>query len=232
MPEIRPQTPIAIKQYGRVDIVICIDTTGSMSEVIEAVKSNIATHLIGNLKSQMAKNQSPLEWRGRVIGYGDLNEGEPIFESDFTNDESMLADTIMNIPRTGGGDLPESTLDALIVASNSLWRTDVSAHRIVILFTDAPPLPEMHPNTMPTGPRDVDEVISKLTAQKVKLFLYGPDDPNFTKLNLVPKAAITLFPPDKIYDNLQGIIDFSKEFKQMAATISGEMLNSLPSASM
>jgi len=231
MPEIRPQAPITIKQYGRVDLVLCIDTTGSMSGAIEAVKSNIATHLIGNLKIQMAKNQSPLEWRGRVIGYGDLNEGEPIFETVFNNDEALLADTIMNIPRTGGGDLPESTLDALIVASRSPWRTDVGAHRIVILFTDAPPHPEMHSNTMPSGPRDVDEVISQLTAQKVKLFLYGPEDPNFTKLNLVPTASITLFPPDKIHDNLQSIIDFSKEFNQMAATISGEMLNALPTAS-
>lgn len=232
MPEIRPQSPITIKQYGRVDLVICIDTTGSMSEVIEAVKTNIATQLIGNLKIQMAKNQSPLEWRGRVIGYGDLNEGEPIFESDFTSDESALQNTVMNIPRTSGGDLPESTLDALIVASRSPWRTDAGAHRIVILFTDAPPHPEMHPDTIPSGPRDVDEVISQLTAQKVKLFLYGPDDSNFAELNKIPKASITLFPPDKIYDNLQSLIDFSKEFKQMAATISGEMLNALPTASM
>lgn len=232
MPEIRPQAPIAIKQYGRVDLVICIDTTGSMSEVIEAVKANVATHLIGKLKSQMARNQSPLEWRARVIGYGDLNEGEPIFESCFTGDEAVLADTVMNIPRTGGGDIPESTLDALMVASRSPWRTDGGAHRIVILFTDAPPHPEMHANTAPTGPRDVDEVISQLTAQKVKFFLYGPQDPLYERLKLVPKAPITLFPPDQIYDNLQNLIDFSKEFQQMAATISGDMLNAPGLASM
>lgn len=225
MPEIRPQAPIAVKQYGRVDLVICIDTTGSMSEVIDAVKANIATHLIGNLKSQMAKSQSPLEWRARVIGYGDLNEGDPVFQSVFTSEEALLADTVKNLPHTQGGDAPESTLDALLLASKSPWRTDAAAHRIVILFTDAPPHPEMHANTAPTGPRDIDEVISQLTAQKVKLFLFGPQDPLYDRLNLLPKSSITQFPAEQVHDNLQNLIDFSKTFQQMAATISGDILH-------
>jgi von Willebrand factor type A domain len=225
MPEIRPQAPITIKQYGKVDLVICIDTTGSMSGVIEAVKTNIATHLIGGLKGQMARNQSPLDWRARVIGYGDLNEGEAVFESSFTSDESELTSTVMNIPRTGGGDEPESTLDAMLIASKSPWRTDVSAHRIVILFTDASPHPEMHSNTMSSGPRDVDEVVSQLTAQKVKLFIYAPNNPLYERLKLLPKAQVTLFPADKAHEGLQNLVDFTKEFEQMAKTISGDMLN-------
>ncbi len=225
MPEIRPQAPIAIKQYGKVDIVICIDTTGSMSEVIEAVKSNVATHLIGGLKGQMARNQSPLDWRARVIGYGDLKIGEAVFESPFTSDEGQLTSAVMNIPRTGGGDEPESTLDAMMIASRSPWRTDAAAHRIVILFTDASPHPEMHANTMPAGPRDVDEVISQITAQKVKLFIYAPHTPIYERLKLIPKAQVTLFPADKAHEGLQNLVDFTKEFEQMAKTISGDMLN-------
>lgn len=225
MPEIKPQGPVSIKQYGIVDLVICIDTTGSMSDVIEAVKSNVATHLIGGIKTQMAKNQSPLDWRARVIGYGDLNEGEAIYESAFTSNESELTNTVMNIPRTGGGDEPESTFDAMVVASQSPWRTDTAAHRVVILFTDASPIPELHSNTLPSGPRDVDEVISQLISQKVKLFLYGPQNTMYEKLKLLPKAQITLFPPEKTHDNLQSLVDFSKEFEQMAKTISGDLLN-------
>jgi hypothetical protein len=225
MPEIKPQAPVQIKTYGRVDLVICLDTTGSMSGVIESVKSNIATHLIGGLKTLMARNQSPLEWRARVIGYGDLNDGEPLFESTFTSDEAVVTSTLMGIPRTGGGDLPESTLDALLIAGRSPWRTDGAAHRVVVLFTDAPPHPQMHPNTVPSGPRDVDEVISQLTAQKVKLFVYAPQDPAYERLRLLPKSQITLFPADKTHDGLEKLIDFSKEFTQMAATISGEILN-------
>lgn len=225
MAEIRPQAPIAIKQYGKVDLVICIDTTGSMSEAIEAVKSNIATHLIGGLKGQMTKNQSPLDWRARVIGYGDLNEGEAVFESAFTSDEAELTKTVMNIPRTGGGDIPESALDAMMIGAKSPWRTDGAAHRIVILFTDAPSHPEMHSNTAPSGPRDVDEVISQLTAQRVKLFVYAPQDSTYERLRLLPKSQVTLFPADKAHEGLQNLVDFTKEFEQMAKTISGEMLN-------
>lgn len=225
MAEIRPQAAVSIKQYGKVDLVVCIDTTGSMTDVIEAVKSNIATHLIGGLKGQMAKNQSPLDWRARVIGYGDLNEGEAVFESPFTSDEAELTNTVMNIPRTGGGDEPESTLDAMMIAAKSSWRTDGSAHRIVILFTDASAHPQMHANTAPSGPRDVDEVISQLTAQRVKLFVYAPQNSTYERLRLLPKSQVTLFPADKAHEGLQNLVDFSKEFEQMAKTISGEMLN-------
>lgn len=232
MAEIRPQAPIAIKQYGKVDLVICIDTTGSMSGVIEAVKSNVVTHLIGGLKNQMAKNQSTLEWQARVIGYGDLNDGEPVYESDFTDNEEVLTNEVMGIPRTQGGDIPESTLDALWIAAQSPWLSDAASHRIVILFTDAPPHEEMHSNTAPSGPRDVDEVISQLMAQKVKLFLYGPEDKSYGKLRMLPKSQIALFPADKVHDGLQSLVDFSKEFEQMAKTISGDMLNTPGMASM
>ena len=225
MAEIKPQAPIAIKQYGKVDLVICIDTTGSMEGVIDAVKSNIATHLIGGLKGQMALNQSPLDWRAKVIGYGDLNIGEAVFESTFTNNEAELTNTIMNIPRTAGGDEPESTLDAMMIAAKSAWRTDGAAHRIVILFTDASAHPEMHANTVPSGPRDVDELISQLTAQRVKLFVYAPQDTTYERLRLLPKSQVTLLPPDKAHEGLQNLVSFTKEFEQMAKTISGEMLN-------
>jgi len=225
MAEIKPQGVVTIKQYGKVDLVICIDTTGSMTTAIATVQANIANHLIGGLKGQMARNQSPLDWRAKVIGYGDLNIGEAVFESAFTNNETELTNTVMNIPRTGGGDEPESSLDAMMIAAKSSWRTDGAAHRIVILFTDASPHPEMHANTVPSGPRDVDELISQLTAQRVKLFVYAPQNATYERLRLLPKSQVTLLPPGKIHEGLQKLVDFSKEFEQMAKTISGEMLN-------
>ena len=219
MPEIRPQPQGVIKQYGRIDLVICLDTTGSMSPIIDAVKDYIAIHLIGEMKSQMSKNQMPFEWRARVIGFGDL-DADPFYTIPFTSDERVLVDAIKNITRSGGA--TEYDLDALMTAADSPWRADAPAHRIVILFTDEPTHPSLHPST---GSGNVQTVINKLTAQRIKLFLFGPDDITFVELQKVPKAEIMLFPESEVHAMLIKL-DFRKIFEQMAKTISSEIVKS------
>ena len=220
MPEIRPtQQQAGVKQYGRIDLVICLDTTGSMNPIIDAVRDYIITHLIGEMKNQMTKNQMPFEWRARVIGFGDL-DADPFYAVPFTSDESVLVDAIRNIDRSGGD--TEYDLDALMVAADSPWRTDAPTHRIVVLFTDEPTYPSLHSST---GKGDVQTVIKKLTDQRIKLFLFGPEDKTFLELQKIPKAEIMLFPESGVHEMLIKL-DFRKIFEQMAKTISTEMIKS------
>lgn len=219
MPEIRPQQQVGVKQYGRLDLVICLDTTGSMDPIIDAVRDYIVTHLIGEMKNQLSHSQMPLEWRARVIGYGDL-DADPFYTIPFTSDEHDLINAIRNITHSGGS--TEYTLDALLTATRSPWRTDAPTHRIVVLFTDEPSHPALHPST---GTGTVQSVIDEMAAQRIKLFLFGPDDSTFMELKKLPKSEITLFPESDVHAMLTKL-DFRKIFEQMAKTISSEMVKS------
>ena len=224
MPEIKQiDSSVAAKSYGYVDIVVALDTTGSMSGIINAVQRNIAAKLIGELKKQMAKSQSMLAWRGRVIGYGDVKIGEPITGNPFTDQESVLVDQIMNIPPTGGGDEPESALDALMVATRSDWR-EGPVHKVVVLITDATTHPQMEPSTVSSGPRDVAFLREEMIKQRIKLFLYGQECLSYVELKRLPKASIALWPASEIYDALP-TLDFAKEFEVMAKTISDAVVD-------
>lgn len=221
MPQIRPmKQEIKVKQYGRVDLVVCLDTTGSMNPIIDAVREHITTHLIGELNNQLSRNQMPLEWQARIVGFGNRN-ADPFYSTNFTNNEKDLVQAIYDIPTFDG--TRECSLDALLDAARSSWRTDVSTHRIVVLFTDEPSYPEVDPAY---GGGDVEDVIQELLAQKIKLFLFGPEDKIFSALRKLPKAEITL-PQDGDVHGMMRRLDFSKVFEQMAKTISGEMITIL-----
>ena len=117
-----------------VNVVFCIDTTGSMDSYIKGVKDR-AIEFSSILASKGARFHLGL------IGYGDLKEGEKPSVYNFTDDVAKFQKQVSNIPRTYGGDIPESSLDALetgVVLLNSS-REYASAKNIFILITDAPP---------------------------------------------------------------------------------------------
>jgi len=76
-----------------------------------------------------------------LIGFGDLYEKEKPSVYNFTNDVVKFQKQVKNIPRTYGGDIPESALDSLETAVELLASTRDSAdsQSIFILITDAPP---------------------------------------------------------------------------------------------
>jgi Mg-chelatase subunit ChlD len=76
-----------------------------------------------------------------LIGFGDLNEREKPSVYPFTNDIPKFQKQVLNIPRTYGGDIPESALDSLETAIELLKssKSDADSQSIFILITDAPP---------------------------------------------------------------------------------------------
>jgi hypothetical protein len=110
--------PGRLRPKGIADVVVCIDCTGSMAPCIEGVKTHVE-ELVAGLES----NQSlSLDWRVRLIEYRDLTVGEAINEYDFTTDIEVFRNQVRSLSATGGGDEPESTLDAIFRALNSPWR--------------------------------------------------------------------------------------------------------------
>ena len=56
---------------------------------------------------------------------------------DFTSDPTKFQSQLASIEAVGGGDIPESSLDALALASGLNFRID--AEKVLVLITDAPP---------------------------------------------------------------------------------------------
>jgi hypothetical protein len=127
------------------DIVMCIDSTGSMGNTLSAVQSN-AMSFKTNLDSALLARGVPQfdQTRARAVYYKDyggfgymnlygtsksgtaLGDAPPIRSSSFfdmAKDASKFSAFVSAESAGGGGDLPESGLECLNEAMNSQWTT-------------------------------------------------------------------------------------------------------------
>jgi hypothetical protein len=187
------------KVRGVADIVFLIDVTGSMQPCIDALRDNIRT-FIDTLSTSDANNSNPIkDWRGRVIGYRDhKHDAEWLVQFPFVRDTNELKGQLSKLQAQGGGDEPESLLDALYMVSTCpqgakgevdelKWRYLSDASRVVVLFTDATYHAKM---TIPEAAGgDVDDVINHLTTSKILLTYFAPNLPCYDELAKLPKSA-------------------------------------------
>ncbi|WP_161783791.1 Tad domain-containing protein [Bosea sp. LC85] len=129
---------IARPQVRHLDLVMCIDATGSMQYTLNAVK-NAALYFEKNLNDELkAKQIDPFEsmrvkpifyrdfggnsgWKSDPRDYGDR---PPMKVGEFWRlpDQATLFSTFVSPERaTGGGDLPESGLECVNEGMNSSW---------------------------------------------------------------------------------------------------------------
>jgi hypothetical protein len=120
----REQFPTA----DRADIVILIDSTGSMTPFIDELKEKCVTF------SRQLKKQA-LDHRFALIGFGDVEEAPWLDVHEFTDEVSQFQESVSRIERFDGGDFPESALDALEEALKLPF--DEGAIRRFYLVTDA-----------------------------------------------------------------------------------------------
>jgi len=129
-----------------VDFVFVIDATDSMSRHLAKVKE-----VIIDFKNRVEerfeeyKKFHKRNARARVIAFRDYYyDEEPMRASRFFNlnndaDKQAFVDFVNAIEPVGGGDEPESALEALYEAFHSPWSTEPSRKRrqIIVLVTDA-----------------------------------------------------------------------------------------------
>lgn len=128
-----------------VDVVMCIDVTGSMSGIINTVKKN-AIDFYDSFNNHCEKAGIRLTGlNSQVVAFQDINvDGDRwmnISETYSLPEQKSEFDSFVNGLRAdNGGDTPESGLEALDVAFNKTdWGEDDGYHRqVIILWTDAP----------------------------------------------------------------------------------------------
>jgi len=126
--ESRPRGPA-------VEVVFVLDTTGSMSKLIEGAKQkiwSIANHIASG-------RPTPLVRIG-LVAYRDRGDAYVTRRFDLTPDLDAVYSALRGLRAGGGGDGPESVNQALHEAVTCIrWSQDASTLRMIYLVGDAPP---------------------------------------------------------------------------------------------
>jgi len=118
-----------------VDVVFVLDTTGSMSGLIQTAKEKIWA-----IASTMASAQPTPDIRVGLVGYRDRGDTYVTRIVDLSDDLDSVYAQLMAFEAGGGGDGPESVNQALDEAVHRMsWSDRDQAYQVIFLVGDAPP---------------------------------------------------------------------------------------------
>jgi HEAT repeat protein len=140
------------------DLVLVLDATASMAPVVQATKRRLV--VVMNRLRDIVPNL-----RVRIVAYRDKGDAFLTVASPLTHSARVLEDYLACIPADGGGDPEEAVLAGLRRAmSTTPWRD--GAHRVVILFGDAPPH-ERHRTLLETSLKEFKGTVHTVHASRV-----------------------------------------------------------------
>jgi hypothetical protein len=242
-----PAAPVATPQIrartkGVADVVFLIDVSGSMAPIIDALRRNIEA-FVDSLSSGDANNAAPVrDWRGRVVGYRDIEAAQVeglqwLEEHPFVRDTVALKAQLASLQAQGGGDEPESLLDALYKVATleatpkgaqsedaAKWRYRSDAARVVVVFTDASFKETMSiPEAKGGALQDVANVVM---ANRIILSLFAPNFEGYDRLSQIDKSEweVVEYEGLSAQEALQKFTadpaNFRTTLKQLAASVS------------
>lgn len=210
------------KKKGVPDIVFLLDASGSMSECIRAVTGNIAT-FVDTLSTPDANGGVLIkDWRIRVLGYRDKDTDGALWwvDNPFSFDIATVKAQLDALEARGGGDEPESLLDAMYnltqwpvaekgaTPSPAGWRSTSDAARVVVIFTDASCKPTFRDATGSEGA--IPDLINLYHQKKIKVVLYAPESPNYADLSMM--SGLEWEPVGQLGDNpVQALKDYTSD---------------------
>ena len=185
-----------------VDMVFCIDSTGSMRHVIDFVKKN-ALSLYEDVVGAMGKKHKVIhQMRVRVISFGDyLADGENAMLTSgfFTLPEQarLFYECVNGIEANGGGDIPEDGLEALGYAIRSDWTNEgVKKRHIIVMWSDAPTHELGYGKDAPWYPEGMAKDFEELSlwwedeqlgggmnGNAKRLLIFAPDAPEWSRIS-------------------------------------------------
>jgi hypothetical protein len=149
-----------------VDIVLCIDGTGSMAGIIENVKEQALFFYEDLQKGLSDEKQATIgKMRLKVIVFRDYYAGdgyEPMEQSPFFDVPDELpafAEFVKAIRAAGGASAEENSLEAVAYAMKSDWtKGGLKRRHLIVLWTDdaAHPLEKRKKDGAPAGYPDKD----------------------------------------------------------------------------
>jgi len=216
----------------KIDLVFCIDVTGSMQPFIDNVKSHILNIPVELTNKFSAIGKTADQIRVRVVAFGDFKtDTNAINASPFFTvlpaEQNSEFDYFVSALRANGGGEPKSGLEALSVAMCSDWVLDGDHQRhIIFLFTDgsAHPLEDRVGEIPAAFASQIPSSIDKLTdgwegrGQRAsgftttikrpghRLILFAPD--TYPWPTIGDNWSQTVFLPSKAGDGMVTEIDY------------------------
>ncbi len=125
------------RDQGRpaLDVVFCLDCTGSMGDEIDRLKQTI-----GDVANRLAKLPGSPRVRLGLVRYKDRCDEYVVARDDLTADLGTFRRALAKAEAGGGGDYPEDVQAGLAAAIDApSWSRSPDAARLVFLIGDAPP---------------------------------------------------------------------------------------------
>jgi hypothetical protein len=116
----------------RFDLALVVDTTGSMADELEYLKSEL-----GAILADLNRDHPTLDVRVALVVYRDVGDIYVTRTFPFTSDIAALRADLSQQTAGGGGDYPEAVEQAMARAVALDWRPD--AVRSILFVADAPP---------------------------------------------------------------------------------------------
>lgn len=197
-----------------VDMVFCIDTTGSMGHMLEMVKNNALNFYNDVIKMMSEKGKTINKLRIRVIAFKDYlaDHENAMLVTDFFQlpmQNLEFEKCIRGLHPEGGGDEPEDGLEALAYAIRSDWDTEgMKKRNVIVLWSDA------STHELGFGKSD-SNYPSNMAKDFDELTKWWGDVQNTGYINQAAKRLL-LFAPDVNYwntisDNWDNVIHFPSE---------------------
>ncbi len=124
-----------VTKRPKVEVVFCLDTTGSMGGLIDGAKAKI-----WSICNQIASGKPVPDLKVGLVAFRDRGDEYITKVFDLNDDLDAIHGHLKTFKAAGGGDIPESVNQALDDAVNKVkWSSDNNTLRIIFLVGDAPP---------------------------------------------------------------------------------------------
>ncbi|MBF0266201.1 MAG: VWA domain-containing protein [Gammaproteobacteria bacterium] len=185
---------------GVVDIIFVIDISASMGPAIKNLTMNLA-NFINKLDPNKIQN-----YRVKAFSFGDLemdsaetklNVSRP-WTSNPQELVSQLTECVKLVQNGGGGDEPESSLDAVYIASRDGFEEHWSERkRVIVLFTDATPKKIIKETLLGVDADGLQLLSQQINDNHTHLFMFSPEHEDYQFIASNSARYVNYRPIDK-----------------------------------
>lgn len=172
-----PSRLAELYERRRADIMFVLDCTASMKGELDAIRDAFISFAESIQADGVRARVGLVEFRDRLIEEEHralLFDGEP-----FTTDPESFRREVSTLRASGGGDEPESSLDAILLALRQPFAP--GANKVLVLVTDAPPhVPDLEAQSV----EEVAEAVRAAGVQQLYLVIRTRDPQNQIYLKL------------------------------------------------
>jgi len=202
-----------LQNQRKADIMFVLDCTGSMQGEIDAIKETIMDFADSIELQGVRVRVGLVEFRDRLINQEHrvlLFDGEP-----FTDDSNRFRQEVAKLRAGGGGDEPESSLDALMLALRQPFSS--KGNKVIVLITDAPPhIPDKETKSI----EEVLEAIKEVELEQLYLVMQTQSTASQVYLKLLEGTRGMAFELGKGNDFRSRAEHFKQTLMNLGKTIS------------